>query len=262
MTSETDILKIESYNFQNKECTQPLPLLPDYLKESKDNIEIAHWLLVENLSNWAWFELDIQIDVATWEKELDGVYNKFIHQQSSYSDQSLYESLMLYDYDKPNQSIYDNQFGKFGYNTNNIPSVWTEHVDQCPVITDFWKNKFPVEKWDTIRFLKLKSGGYLMPHVDKTPEEAKIWNILTMDIGINMSITHPLGCEIWFEGFGRIPFKPGKFFLYNTSKLHWVHNFTPYDRVHMGSIGSIGNQINAFCNLIVKSYLKQTNQIL
>jgi len=256
-----DILEMECYISRNKEYTQTLPLLPTHLKENPDNLKIAHWLLVENFSKWAWLELDIHIDIEMWKAELDSVYNEFVPHPDQ-PNQLLYESLTMHGISSQHTMHHSNYLDDDNILESQVPYVWTEIADRCPTITNFWKNEFPAEEWYRVRFLKMRSCGYIGVHKDMTTEQGQMWDILTMEFGVNMSITHPEGCETWFDGFGKVPWAPGKFFLHNISKLHWVHNFTPYDRTHMIPMGRIGNRINEFCDLVVKSYLRQTNQTL
>ena len=258
-----DIVKIENYTENNKQFTQHLPLLPDHLKENKDNtIEIAKWLLRDKFNSWAYLELDIEIDVAQWQKELEGVKDRFVPQPDQ-PNQIFYESCTLHGFSPKHTMHYSNyvDYTEPLPPENEMPYYWTDIADKCPTITNFWKNEFPLEQWDRVRFLKIRSGGYIGVHRDMTLDQSEYWDILNMEFGINMSITHPEGCETWFEGYGKVPWKPGKFFLHNVSKIHWVKNFTAHDRVHMIPMGHVGNKRKEFCDLVVKSYLRQTNQL-
>lgn len=259
-----DILEMEMYEEHNKDYTQKLPLLPTYLKENPDNRKIAEWLIVEKFNDWAYLELDIDIDLPKWQEEVDNISDAFVgHPDQVF--QMLYESCTLHGLSAKHTMHYS-RYLESKLDTypdeKDMNYIWTELADRCPTITDFWKNKFPIEKWLRVRFLKMKAGGYIGVHRDMSIEQSEFWNSLSMEIGINMSITHPEGCETWFEGYGKVPWKPGKFFLHNISKVHWVHNYTQQDRVHMIPMGIIGNRIDDFCDLVVKSYLRQTNQTL
>jgi len=259
-----DILEMEWYEENNKDCTQVLPMLPDHLKINPDNKKIAEWLLVENFNNWAYLELDIDIDLPTWQQEVENISDAFVgHPDQIF--QMLYESCTLHGLSSKHTMHYTKYLDPL---PDPIPSelemnyTWTELCERCPTITNFWKNEFPIEQWLRVRFLKMKAGGYIGIHRDMTLEQGKMWNPLTMEFGVNMSITHPEGCETWFEGFGKVPWKPGKFFLHNISKIHWVKNFTAEERVHMIPMGIIGNRLDDFCDIVVRSYLRQTNQTL
>ena len=255
--SGKDILEIESYTNRNKDCVQTLPALPDNLKS---DLEIAHWLLVENFNNWAYLELDVSIDLPKWQEELKVIYDQFVPHPDQ-PNQLFYESCTMHGISSKHTMSYTAYTDDSSIKESDIDYIWTEIADQCPTITNFWKNEFPMGKWNRVRFQRIRSGGYIGVHRDMTLAQKDVWNILTMDFGVNMSITHPEGCETWFEGYGKVPWAPGKFFLHNVSKLHWVNNFTAHDRVHMIPMGLVGDRINDFCSLVTKSYLRQTGQI-
>lgn len=259
-----DILEMEWHEQRNKDSVQILPMLPDHLKENPDNKKIAKWLLEDNFNNWAYLELDVDIDLPTWQKELDNLADDFVgHPDQTF--QLLYESCTLHGISSRHTMDYSNYLDP---NLDPFPTelemnyIWTELCEKCPTITNFWKKEFPIETWLRVRFLKVRAGGYIGVHRDMTLEQSKYWNPLDLGLAVNMSITHPEGCETWFDGFGKVPWKPGKFFLHNVSKIHWVRNFTLEDRVHMIPMGIVGNRLDEFCELVVRSYLRQTNQII
>lgn len=253
-----DITEIEIAEKLNAERVQVLPLLPEYINKL-DYEAVAKWLLIDNFNNWAYLELDIKIDVDQWEKELMGVYDKFVPHPDQ-PNQLFYESCTLHGF-SPEHTMYYTKYIEPPYPPESeMPYYWTEIADKCPTITKFWK-EFPVERWDRVRFLRMRSGGYIGIHRDMTLKQSENWDMFSMGVGINMSITHPNGCETWFEGFGKVPWKPGKFFLHNISKIHWVHNFTQYDRVHMIPMGNVGNRKKEFCEIVAKSYLQKTGQL-
>lgn len=258
-----DIVKMAEYEEANKDTVQVLPLLPDHLLDRKeDYLAIAEWLLKDNFNNWAYLELDIDIDVAKWEEELNGVYDRFVAHPDQ-PNQLLYESATLHGF-SPEHTMYYSKYidGPPPYPLEtDMPYVWTDIADKCPTITNFWQNIFPIEKWNRVRFLRMRSGGYIGIHRDMTLGQSEYWDVFNMEFGVNMSITHPEGCETWFEGYGKVPWKPGKFFLHNISKIHWVNNFTGQDRVHMIPMGFVGNKKEKFAEIVAKSYLRQTNQL-
>lgn len=257
-----DLLKIKKYHEANKDCAQTLPLLPDRLKGA-DVLEVARWLLYDKFHDWGYLELDIEIDVKEWQKEIEGIKDKFVpHPDQPY--QTLYKSCTFHGLSPVHTMHYTY------YTDHNLISEerelenhyhWTELADQCPTITAFWKN-FPMEQWYRVRPLMIGASGYIGVHRDMTLEEAETWDILGMEFGINCAITHPDGCETWFEGHGKVPWAPGKFFLHNVSKMHWVTNFTDQDRVHMIPMGRVGNRGRDFSKIVVRSYLKSTGQSL
>jgi len=256
--SSRDLFEIEKYHSENKNCKQILPLLPDHLKGASV-LEVGKWLLVDNLDKWAYLELDIEVDLPAWQEEIKRIDHYFVaHPDQPY--QTLYQSCTFHGL-SPSHTMHHSEYVDDDIDEKSLPYYWTEISEQCPTITNFWKN-FPVETWLRVRPLKLGSSGYIGVHRDMSIEQSKYWNILDMEFAVNMAIIHPEGCETWFEGHGKVPWKAGKFFLHNVSKMHWVTNFTDTDRVHMIPMAKIGNRAKDFCKIVIKSYLRSTGQDL
>lgn len=253
-----DLFEIEKYYEKNKDVKQVLPLLPEHLK-GKDYFTVGKWLLQDQFHSWAFLELDITIDIDVWTKEITGILDYFVpHPDQPY--QTLYESCTFHGLSTRHTMHFTNYIPEGAIESErDLEYHWTEIADKCPTITKFWK-EFPMEQWYRVRPLKLGASGYIGVHRDMSLDESEIWDILGMEFGINCAIIHPEGCETWFDSAGKVPWAPGKFFLHNVSKMHWVTNFTNQDRIHMIPMGRVGNRSHDFCKLVVRSYLRQTQQ--
>lgn len=114
---------------------------------------------------------------------------------------------------------------EYGYTNEQAPYTWTEIADQCPVTVDYFKNHFPYDNYDRIRFMLLEPGGYIAPHRDN-PESF-------LGSAVNMSLNNPENCK-FVTTAGPIPFKnSGSAFLFNTNYFHTVYNNSDEDRIHL-----------------------------
>ncbi len=94
---------------------------------------------------------------------------------------------------------------------------------KCPKTMDF-VNSLPYARIDDVRYLVIKSGGYIAEHVD-VPEH----NWLDP---LNISITYPKGSKFVMDG-EEIPYYPGSSFVLNIHYPHMVENNSDEDRLHL-----------------------------
>jgi hypothetical protein len=114
---------------------------------------------------------------------------------------------------------------EYGYTSDQVPYTWTEITNQCPVTVNYFKNWFPYDGYDRIRFMLLEPGGYIAPHRDN-PQSF-------LGSAVNMSLNNPVDCKFATTA-GLVPFKnTGSAFLFNTNYLHSVHNNSNEDRYHI-----------------------------
>ena len=132
----------------------------------------------------------------------------------------------------------------YGYNSHDdAPYDWTEISPLCPVTKNYFKTVFPYEKYFRIKFMLLKAGGKIMPHVDD--DINKLSNI-------NVALNQPDNCMMKFsEKKELVPWEPGAAFMLNLSKEHAVFNNSNTDRYHM-IIEGIGNE--KFKKIVEDSY--------
>jgi hypothetical protein len=114
---------------------------------------------------------------------------------------------------------------EYNYTENEAPYIWTEIAPLCPVTVDYFKNTFPYQNYDRIRFMLLESGGYITPHRDN-PDSF-------LGSAVNISLNNPRDCKLVTTA-GEVPFKDqGSAFLFNTHYTHAVHNASAQDRFHI-----------------------------
>jgi hypothetical protein len=78
---------------------------------------------------------------------------------------------------------------------------------------------------------------------------------------INLAVSHPTNCDMEIEGHGIVPWKEGNIFMINISKNHAVFNRSSKPRVHMIANIILGNRKEEFCEMLVRCYNKQYDQI-
>lgn len=196
-----------------------------------------------------WLELDIPFNVDVWKQQ--ALEAEPFYQEYRDSDSDKWSSCCLHglDIDK----IYTAD--RYGHNEYSAPYTYTELAYRTPVITDFWKNQFPSERYSRIRFMKIEAGGHINWHNDGAiPLDI---DPLTSILPVNLAITHPSHCEMEIEGHGVVPWKEGKIIMINISKNHAVFNRSSKPRIHMIANLILGNRTKEFCDMLVRCYNKQ-----
>lgn len=140
---------------------------------------------------------------------------------------------------------------EYGYTSDQVPYSWTEIAPLCPVTVDYFKNKFPYQNYDRIRFMLLEPGGYITPHFDN-PENF-------LGSAVNISLNNPEDCRLVTTS-GQVPFKDtGSAFLFNTHYTHAVHNNSQQDRFHIIVHGTFATE---WRQVVKRSYRQALNKQL
>ena len=101
---------------------------------------------------------------------------------------------------------------------------WTELADICPRTVEWFKDCWPTQGYQRIRFMMLRDGGFIRPHQDLDRRELSAMNI---------ALNNPDGCEFAMEDAGIIPWVPGDVRLIDVGRRHCVWNQSGKDRLHM-----------------------------
>jgi hypothetical protein len=149
----------------------------------------------------------------------------------NHESHSGWESLVIHGL----SSVHTESCHTYGYTDANAPWRWTDIADHCPTITNFFKNQFDYNKYFRIRIMKLRPGGYIIPHKDSlTVKENHIGPI-------NLALNHPEGCKFYMDGIGYLPWQKGRAIKLNLYNVHAVYNESNEDRYHMIIHGDAGN---------------------
>ena len=246
------ITALEFYK-NNKNYVWTIAPIPSHLEST---IEKANWIL--NDAKLGWIELDISIDVSTWQNEAQQASPHFVaHREDNNTG---WNSCCIHGIDIDKTGAWTN----YGYtNEQDVPYNWTALSQTTPAIKSFWQTEFPAEKYRRIRFMELEPESAITPHSDmpgRLPGEAGV-NMLDFGVPVNIAVMHPEDCHMVVEGYGVVPFKPGKAFIINIRNYHSVINFSKYPRVHViGHPYSYGKNKEAFAELVVRSYEKMSGE--
>ena len=202
---------------------------------------------VEDKTNWKeskqpWLKLLIDAPFEEMLAEAKAIEQHFVKHRTNQSQGWL--SVCLHGIANEVTSIPEDH----GYD-NETARVWTEASKLCPVTTNYFKNVFPMEKYDRLRFMLVKSGGYIEPHTDN--------KVKNPSYAINISLNNPDECFLLTER-GKVPFDPkGSVFLFNNHYKHCViNNSKNSDRYHMIVHGKWNDK---FKELVRASYEAENN---
>lgn len=234
---------------KNKDCTWQLETAP-----VGTNLEIASWLL--NDSNFGWLELDIEVNLAGFQREAMNAAPYFVPHREDDNNNG-WNSTCIHGIDTHCTGAWTN----YGYtDETDVPYKWTGLSYRTPSIKSFWKHTFPADNYRRIRFMELKPDSAITPHSDmpgRLPGEDN-FNALDFGVPVNIAVIHPEDCHMVLEGYGTVPFKEGKAFIINIRHYHTVLNFSNKPRVHViGHPFGYGLNKEEFAELITRSYNKQ-----
>jgi hypothetical protein len=232
----------------NKDCRYIPPTVPENLKN--DKMEFSRWLL--NHPEFAWIELDLNLDLDKWKKESDAALKYFADYRASES--AGWKSCCLHGLGIEKTENWP----RYLDDESLVKYDWTELSESTPTIKKFWQEEFPAESYQRIRFMLIEPGGYISPHSDapgKLPGEKSDYDTLD-GWPINLAIIHPENCHMILENFGIVPFREGKPMLINIRHRHAFLNFSKENRIHLISASIYGSKVNEFSKLVYKSFFK------
>lgn len=200
-----------------------------------------------------WLELDLSFDADVWKQQVLEAEPYYQEYRDTYGQG--WSSCCLHGLGIDKIYTADN----YDHHEYFAPYQYTDLAYKCPVITDFWKNYFPAERYTRIRFMKLKPWGKIDWHSDGSiPDDI---DPLDSILPINLAIKHPTNCEMEIKDHGVVPWKEGKIIMINISKTHAVFNRSSKDRVHMIANVIVGNRRQEFCDMLVRCYNKQYGNV-
>jgi hypothetical protein len=211
-----------------------------YRFEYQDNLS-ADWIL--NKSKIPYLSLNLpNVPYQAMLQEAVGLDHLFVKHRSN--DSKGWSSLCIHGISSQHTDHYA-VYPEYSNLTNDqVPYTWTEIQDRCPVTTDFFKNYFPYDVYHRIRFMKLESHGFILPHSDSPDLNLR---------AVNISLNNPQLCQFVFEKHGLVPFSDsGSMFLLANGYKHSVWNLDKQPRYHIIVHGYSTTQ--PFRDLVVDSY--------
>jgi len=221
-------------DFYNKHLNSRF--IPDNLP-SLEPQDCYNWIYKESLVPW----IELQgLDIPYKEilEEAKSLKNKFVKHRSN--DSSGWFSLCIHGM---GSELTDSP-ETYGVNFQDANYVWTDISKDCPITTDYFKNKFPAAGYARLRFMLVTPGGYIIPHSDSLKTN--------LGTAINISLNNPIGCDLVTTA-GTLPFKDsGSAFIFNNFYQHMVYNNSNEDRYHIIVHGVMKS--TAWVNTVVDSY--------
>jgi len=236
------------FYLENKQYHSPLPTPPS---DDLTDFELADWLL--NRSDFAWLELDVNIDLDSWKKEILDCKEFLVNHRESESNG--WQGACIHGIDVAATGAWT----RYGYkNEDDVPYTWTKLADRCPSIKKFWSD-FPYDSYRRIRIMAVEPGGYINPHSDrpgKLPGEEN-FDALKFGVPINLAVIHPDNCHLTLKDHGCVPFAEGRAFIINIRNYHSVVNYSNLTRYHIIAHGKLKNRTDQFVELVARSFRKQ-----
>lgn len=222
---------LNQYNDKN---TFELAPLPDGDVHSQ-----ANWILRH--SELPWLELvGIEAPYAGMLAEAQALRDMFVFHRGEEAGMRGWRSLAVHGISATKTNVPET----YGLDSAQVKYNWTEIQDRCPVTVNFFKQVFPYNQYQRLRFMLVEPGGYIAPHSDNANNAP--------GAAVNISLNNPVGCRLT-NIHGSVPFRDsGSVFLFNNHYQHAVHNNSDTDRYHMIVHGAWRNP--EWNHLVVRSY--------
>ena len=208
-------------------------ILANFIKQSLDRQWSPSWPLPADIRNsdWPWLPVDFDADFDSMLDECRRNDHLFVgHRQQdqhlSYSHEG-WSAITLHGINSTATENYE----QYGYSSEEAANYqWTEVCDLFPKCAEFLKS-LGYTKYSRVRIMKLRAGGYIMPHVDGP---GRVFGPL------NIAINNPQGCGFYFKDWGRVPFVQGRGIMLDIGNEHVVLNDSNEDRYHFIVHGTPG----------------------
>jgi len=203
------VTELETFITSNSECT------PDYSQLPVD--ADYEWIITE--SNLPYIPLYIPAQWPTMASEAA----KATYHEHRDNDSSGWSSVCIHGISQSHTDHYQVYKEYQNLSNDSVPYDWTD-ID-APY-TKFWlQMHFPYDVYHRVRFMKVKPGGYILPHTDGSEYRLN---------AINVGIYNPKDCRLVVKGQGAVPFNNmGSVFLFANNFEHAVFNNSDHDRYHM-----------------------------
>ena len=204
-----------------------------------------NWII--NESKLPWLKLDIVFPYVKMLEEAKAIKSLFVKHRAEDQIQGYrhkgWASLCIHGISPSHTTHYTS----YGYKSNEeTPYVWTDIATKCPYTYNFFKNIYPCNNYNRIRFMLLEPGGFITPHNDMANSKLA---------PVNIALNHPKNCVMKFSEHGIVPFKDGTAFLLDINNVHAAYNKSNEDRYHIIVHGNYQNN-KKWKQLVENSYQK------
>ena len=222
---------LDQYNDKNTFELLPLP-------EGDVHFQ-ADWILKHSQAPWLEI-LGIDAPYAEMYQEAQALRDMFVFHRGEEAGMKGWRSLAVHGIGATMTNVPQT----YGLDPDKVKYDWTEIQDQCPVTVKFFKDVFPYNQYQRLRYMLVEPGGYIAPHSDNVNN--------TPGAAVNISLNNPNNCRLT-NIHGTVPFRnSGSVFLFNNHYQHAVHNNSDTDRFHMIVHGAWRNP--EWNHLVVNSY--------
>ena len=220
--------RIQEFYLQHKDKVWNYERIPESKRPS-------HWVTWE--SKYPWLKLMIDAPFKEMLEEAKNIKHLFVEHRTDYSQG--WKSVCLHGIDDYVTSVpEDHGFSK------DTKRDWTNASAECPITTNYFKNQFPFNVYDRVRFMLIEPGGYINPHVDGSRDD-------NPSRAVNMSLNNPDQCFLITEN-GIVPYdNDGSVFYFNIAYEHGVINNSNEDRYHIIVHGA---ETPEFEDIVLESY--------
>jgi len=199
----------------------------------------ANWILKHSQAPWLEI-IGIDAPYAEMYNEARALRDMFVFHRGEEAGMQGWRSLAVHGI----SATMTNVPQTYGLDPEQVKYDWTEIQDQCPVTVKFFKEVFPYNQYQRLRYMLVEPGGYIAPHCDNTTNMP--------GAAVNISLNNPTNCRLT-SVHGTVPFRnSGSVFLFNNHYRHAVHNNSDADRFHMIVHGQWRNP--EWDQLVVNSY--------
>ena len=216
-----DFFKEESWTFDFKK-----EKIPTFSNKS----QLSNWVIFE--SKWPYFPLILPN--APYKE----MYQEAIQLEDYFNSHRIEDNLPVEYVNRGWSSVClhgeewnkTETFSKYpenlGKNESEIEYKWCNEITElCPITTTYFKEEFPSQEYQRLRFMRLEPQGYILPHTDRDR---------SMLMPVNIALNNPKNCIFRMEGKGDVPFNPeGGACLVDIHNIHSVWNNSETPRIHM-----------------------------
>jgi hypothetical protein len=173
----------------------------------------ADYEWIKNDSGVPWIDLKLDIPYKEILEEIKNNNKFLVDHRDEYGEHKGWKSFCIHG-----KSLTTTQ-----HTEDDRPYLWIEEVKKnMPFTVEYFKS------WNLnfqrLRVMALEPGGFVSVHQDGKKSTLA---------PVNIAITQPAGCDFVMEGWGVVPFKPGKSFMLNISNRHAVVNNSKETRYHI-----------------------------
>jgi hypothetical protein len=189
-----------------KSNIKPKKIWPEHSKS-------AEYEWIKNYSRVPWIDLQLNVPYKEILEEIKNNSKFLVDHRDDYGEHKGWKSFCIHG-----KGLTITQ-----HTEDNRPYHWIKEVEEnMPFTSEYFKS------WNLnfqrLRVMALEPGGFVSVHQDRKKSALE---------PINIAITQPAGCDFVMEGWGVIPFEPGKAFMLDISNRHAVVNNSKETRYHI-----------------------------